>query len=239
MPTRSTAFPPTRVVLLGDQSLYRLGLRRLLDSLAKITVEDDLPLTPTALQAALAQSADLWVVDLGSDTHERLEVIEHLVALDAPPLVVITERPCAHCVDALTRLGVRSIVSAWADRDELSQALVSARRDERYASPDLPAAEAATKKSSSPDLAHLSPRQRQILDFIADGFSVSEIARRLQISVKTVETHRARAQQILGFQNAKALMIHVVRKLQHRPLREGREKKQVRHSPTSDPSRRR
>jgi DNA-binding NarL/FixJ family response regulator len=57
----------------------------------------------------------------------------------------------------------------------------------------------------------LTPRQREVLQLIAEGHTTKQIARRLQLSVKTVETHRAQIMERLGIRNVAGLVRYAIR----------------------------
>ncbi|HEU0197212.1 MAG TPA: response regulator transcription factor [Nevskiaceae bacterium] len=217
MALRPSIAVTTRVALLGNQELYRLGLRRLLESIRKITVVDDQPLTLNAMARVKPLNPDLIVLDLGGGTHTQLGFLAKLAkAAAGTPIVLISQETCTGCVAALTRLDVQAILSTWSSRQDFIEAISRARGGERYLSADLLTETAPEADHPSRSLDRLSARQRQILEFIGHGLGVSEIAEKLGLSVKTIETHRARAQQILGLASASALTVFAAREMRKR-----------------------
>lgn len=214
MPARPITNLPARVALLGNQRLYRQALRRLLASIAKVTVVDDQPLTSAAIRNLRRLEPDVIVVDLGDNAHDYLDSLGRMTkAAGDTPFVIITRQAGAGSVAALARLNVLAIVSTWSDRSELRHALACVQRAEHYVSPDLVIPNEPEPGQEASGAERLSPRQRQVLEFIARGDSVRDIARWLDISTKTVETHRARAQQLLGLDSSKALTVWAIRHL--------------------------
>ncbi len=215
--TASARSNATHVAVLGNQRLYRLGLCRLVDSIPRVRVVDDQPLTLPALTQVLRNTPDLLVIDLGGGTHDNLKLIARIAhVMGSTPMVLITGEACAGCLMALTRLSVYSILSTWADRDELIEAIARAKRAEQYVSRDLVIPTPDESGHSAPDFDRLSPRQQQILEFIARGTGIGEIAKHLGVSVKTVETHRARARVLLGLKDINALRIYAIKAVQMR-----------------------
>lgn len=207
----------THVLVLGNQRLYRLGLCRLIDSIPRVKVVADQPLTLPALTLALRTVPDLLIVDLGGETHGNLELITSITREVGPmPIILVTGETCAGCLAALTRLSVYAILSTWADRDELIEAIARAKRAEPYVSRDLVMPATDDTGHSAADFDRLSSRQRQILEFIAHGTGIREIAENLGISIKTVETHRARARTILGLKDTNALRVYAIKVIQAR-----------------------
>lgn len=237
---RATEKRPTRLLLVDSQCLTRQALRQLMLAMPGIGSVDESPFDELLSEHLHRLTPDLTIINLGTDTHSKIDAVRRL--RESSPeqrLMVIVTRPCAHCVEALTRLGVRGLMTTWSDSDELRQAITTVLGDERYLGADLSAHALHNNIASSPVDVHLSPRQRQILDLIGAGRSVREIAARLQISAKTVETHRARMQQLLGLQGAKALLGYALRMQQHGLSRTSKRESQVRKNPTSEAADRR
>jgi len=99
--------------------------------------------------------------------------------------------------------------------EELAAALESVFRGRRYLSrvidPELVESLLATQHLDQPELAMLTPRQRQILQLIVEGNGTREIAERLFVSVKTVETHRAQLMERLGIHDIPGLVRLAIR----------------------------
>lgn len=222
-----------RLLLADDHCLLRQALRHLLVEQLQIDVVDDVPVNDQLVSHIEQTAPDVVLLHLGNDTHRRLHLIDAL-RRDLPDtrLLVVATRPCRQCVGRLTRFGVHGILTVWTDSAELRHAILHVLDDQRYIGADVMVDEAGDSSGLSPEHAHLSPRQRQIFDYIARGLSIREIAAALNISAKTVETHRARVQQLLGLNSAKALLNYAMQQLHHSDHPTSDEKKQVRINPT-------
>jgi DNA-binding NarL/FixJ family response regulator len=103
-----------------------------------------------------------------------------------------------------------------ADRNELEMALRAVARGDTWLSPAVSKKVAATYAGGVTSPAEgpfevLSPRQREVLQLIAEGLSTKEIAGRLELSVKTVETHRAELMERLGIHGVAGLVRYAIR----------------------------
>jgi len=99
--------------------------------------------------------------------------------------------------------------------EELSTALEFLFRGQRYLSQSVDEQTVerilTSQHVEQPELAPLTPRQRQILQLIAEGYATREIAERLHLSVKTVETHRAQLMDRLGIYDVAGLVRLAIR----------------------------
>jgi DNA-binding NarL/FixJ family response regulator len=97
--------------------------------------------------------------------------------------------------------------------EELELAIRAALRGERYLDPRISkqVIEGYVRGLDTPEGAALTPRQREILQLIAEGRSTREIAQRLHVSVKTVETHRAQLMDRLGIRDVAGLTRYAIR----------------------------
>lgn len=236
----AVSHPPSkrpRLLLADDHCLLRQALRHLLVDQLQIEVVGDVPINDRLVSHIEQTTPDVVLLHLGNDTHRRLHLIDALRReLPDARLMVLATRPCRQCVERLTRLGVRGILTVWTDSAELRHAIHHVVDDQRYIGADVMVDESGGSSGLSPEHTHLSPRQRQIFDYIARGLSIREIAAALNISAKTVETHRARAQQLLGLNSAKALLNYAVQQLHHSDHPTSDEKKQVGINPTQRPT---
>jgi DNA-binding NarL/FixJ family response regulator len=111
-------------------------------------------------------------------------------------------------------LGAAGFVPKSAASAELELALKTVARGERYLSPEISKQAVTDQYSSagvSPQFVELTPRQREVLKMIAKGYSTKDIARTLEISAKTVETHRAQLMERLQIFDVAGLVRFAIR----------------------------
>ena len=194
----------TTIVLADDHQIVRQGLRALLEA------EPDFSITGEAADglevADLVQSVqpDVLILDIKMPGLNGLEVVRHVRRRTPDTYVVILSMYAneAYVMEAL-RNGAAGYVLKGASSTDLVQAVREVAEGRRYLSPPLSerAIEAYVQKAmaSAPDaLGKLTDREREVLYFVMEGYKNSQIAARLSISPRTVETHRARMMRKLG-----------------------------------------
>ena len=203
-----------RVLIVDDHTLVRAGLSRLLQGFANVEVVADASNAEQALQMAIQHSPDVILMDLSLPGRTGLEALSDIL-LRAPGtrVVMMTMHDDAvHVRDALDRGAVGFVVKDAAPQ-ELELALLAAHAGQVFLSPQISAKMLAPMlgKEKPVGVAALSPRQREILRQIGRGESNKESAADLGISVKTVETHRARMMESLGCRRANDLLLLAAR----------------------------
>ncbi len=190
---------PLTVVLADDHVVVRSGLRVLLDSEPSIKVVAETGDVPGALAAVEEHSPDVLVLDLHMPGEPSLAAIPRLAERCPETRVVVltAQRDPSFAGEAL-RLGAAGYVPKEAADGELLEAIEVAAQGGTYLEPRLGARLAATAAASATAAAELSEREVEVLRLIARGLTNREMAERLYLSVRTVESHRARIQRKLG-----------------------------------------
>jgi DNA-binding NarL/FixJ family response regulator len=203
-----------RVLIVDDHTLVRAGLSRLLQGFAGVDVVAEARNADEAIDLAAIHRPDLVLLDLSLPGRNGLEAIGGLLERAPGTRVVMMSMhdDPMHVRDALDR-GATGFVVKDAAPLELELALRSAVGGEVFLSPRISARMMAPLlgKAKPTGVEALPPRQREILARIGRGQSSKEIAADLGISVKTVETHRARMMESLGCRRANELVMVAVR----------------------------
>ena len=187
-----------RILILLDQRLFREGLRAILLVHEDLEVIADAATPEGAGAAIFAATPDVVVVDLCA--------IAQMAR--TPPLVALGEDgDRAHVARAL-ETGVVALASKSDSPDEVVTAIRAAAAGEIYVTPRLRPAAMEPRASDSPGdaLTGLTAREREIFTLVVGGLSTSAIARRLDISPRTVETHRAHLSRKLNAHSASDLV---------------------------------
>jgi two-component system response regulator NreC len=184
------------IVLADDHTVVRRALRVLLEEEPGFEVVAEAEDADGAIRYLRGHKPDVLILDLNMPGRPSLEAIADMQkASPETKIVVLTmQQEPAFARQALQQ-GVLGYVLKEAADDELVQAVRSAAAGETYLQPALGAKLAAEPESAASDL---SERETDVLRLIALGHTNAEIAEKLYISVRTVETHRAHIQQKLG-----------------------------------------
>jgi two-component system, NarL family, response regulator NreC len=184
------------IVLADDHTVVRRALRVLLEEEPGFEVVAEAEDADGAVRYVRGHKPDVLILDLNMPGRPSLEAIPDMQeASPETKIVVLTmQKEPAFARQALQQ-GVLGYVLKEAADDELVQAVRSAAAGDTYLQPALGARLAAEPKTAATDL---SERETDVLRLIALGHTNAEIAEKLYISVRTVETHRAHIQQKLG-----------------------------------------
>ncbi len=203
-----------RVVLADSRTLVRAGLRHLLaeHTDAEIVGEADNGQALLELVGQMRPDAVLTEIDLPQLTGIEALVQIHRHYPEVAVLILSSLTDGQH-VRAALRSGAAGFIDKNAEPVELSLALRAAQRRQIYLSPSISHSAVERRNSGvrAEDSVTLTPRQRQVLQLIARGKSTKEIAALMGVSIKTVETHRARLMNSLGLYGTNALMRYAIR----------------------------
>ena len=205
---------PVRVLIVDDHTLVRAGLTRLLQTFDGIQVVAEASNAEQALEMALFHVPDLILLDLSLPGRSGLEALTDIRQRlpHARAVMMSMHDDAAHVRDALDRGAVGFLVKDAAPA-ELELALRAAHAGQVFLSPQISAKMLAPLigKERATGIGALSPRQKQILRRLGTGQTTKEIAADLGISIKTVETHRARMMESLGCRRANDLLLLALR----------------------------
>jgi two-component system response regulator NreC len=200
-----TAEPPPGVVVPGgaitivladDHELVRAGLRLLLEAeedFAVVSEAGDLAVTERRIAA---HRPDVLVLDVNMPRGSSIPAIRRLrQASPETRIVILTVAGDPELARDALQAGATGYVLKQAARDELIQAIRAAAAGRTYLNPELGAKLASEKPRPGSAPGDLTPRELEVLRLIALGHTNNEIASRLFLSVRTVESHRAHIQQ--------------------------------------------
>jgi DNA-binding NarL/FixJ family response regulator len=183
-----------RVLLVEDHDLVRAGVRALIAGLADIEVVGEAATGQAGLELAEQVLADVVLLDLSLPELHGLEVLQRLQERrpELRVLVLSMHRDEEYAARAI-RQGAYGYLTKDASADELGQAIRDVHRGVRHVGSalSLPAVHEALRRDTPDRLAVLTPRQREVLQLVAEGHTTREVAARLGISPKTVEVHRS------------------------------------------------
>ncbi len=201
------------ILLADDHAVLRAGLRLLLDAQPDINVVGEAGDGREALALAGQLQPDLILLDLTMPGLSGMEALPALrQAAPAARILILTMHDDESYLRQALRQGAAGYVLKRAVDAELISAVRAVRRGEIYVHPSLTRSLLEDLLPDSPanapgdPWAALSEREREVLTLVARGHTSAEIADRLSLSVKTVETYRARGMEKLGLRSRAALV---------------------------------
>jgi len=206
---------PIRVLLIDDHALVRAGIRALIGQLEEVEVAGEAAGGREALRLIEELQPDIVLLDIAAPGMSRLEVLtESAKRFPQVRVIVLTVHEAGEYALGALRAGAAGYLPKSAASNELKEAIETVARGETYVSSDIArktVLEHARESQDERSLENLTPRQREILTLIAEGNSTREIARRLKISVKTVESHRAQLMERLNIHEVAGLVLFAIR----------------------------
>ncbi|HLG15498.1 MAG TPA: response regulator transcription factor [Blastocatellia bacterium] len=207
---------PVRVLLADDHTLVRAGIRELLQKIDGLEVVGETGDGREALDLVKTHGPDVVLMDITMPGLNGLEAAER-IAKERPKtrVIILSMHATEEYVMQALRAGAAGYLLKEAALAELEIAIRSVARGETYLSPAISrhVVEAYMRRvgGETGPLEQLTPRQREILQLIAEGATTKQIASRLNISGKTVETHRAQLMERLGIHDVAGLVRYAVR----------------------------
>ena len=186
----------TKIVLADDHAVVRSGLRMLLEAEEGWRVVAEAGDVPNAVRLTKAHRPDVLVLDLNMPGGSSLDALGQLGREQpATRVVILTMQDEPEFARQAMSSGAAAYVLKESADTELVEAVAAAARGETYLNPRLGARLAAAPPSPPGPPDDLSDRELEVLRLIALGYTNTEIAAQLYLSVRTVETHRAHIQQ--------------------------------------------
>lgn len=198
-----TSAPPTRIALVDDHALIRDGIRALLGVMPQFEMVGEAESAAEALDLLERVQPDVLLVDIGLKDSTGLELTRTL-SQQYPDVrvLILSMYDNLEYVRSSIRAGARGYVLKDAPSREIIAAIAAIAAGGTFYSSDI----ARRLADQSLESHSLSPREVQILQMLARGLDSKAMARELDISVRTVETHRLSIRRKLNIDGSAALM---------------------------------
>jgi DNA-binding NarL/FixJ family response regulator len=193
---------------------YETGIRALVEKIEGVVVVGEAGKGSEAMGLVRELKPNLMLLDITMPDGSGFEVLDH-VTKNYPEIrvIVLTVHEAGEYATRALDEGAAGFLPKSAASTELEQAIQAVMRGEDYISPEtsIKVINEYRKRATKKDLfASLSPRQREVLRLIAEGRTTKQIAQALEISVKTVETHRAQLMERLGIHDVAGLVRYAI-----------------------------
>ena len=206
------------VVIADDHQLVRQGLRALLENIHDVRVVGEAGTGYEAVEQVEQLKPDVIVMDLSMPLLDGVQATSRILDLGlSTQVVIVSMHADSAMILGLVRRGVMGYLLKSALADELLLAIRSAGMGKLYLSPTI--SESVTSMLVNPQQENigdaadlLTPREREVLQLVAEGHTNASIATLLTISVKTVEKHRANIMTKLEANDLATLIRIAIRK---------------------------
>lgn len=207
---------PIRVLLADDHALIRAGIRVLLERMERVEVVGEAEDGRHAMKLIQELRPDVVLLDLQMPGLSGFEVLQETTEkFPDVKIVVLSVHDTEEYALRALRSGAAGYLPKSAASAELELAIDQVSRGKQYLSPiiaqmaSLESARGGHTGRAAP--VELTPRQREVLTLVAEGYSTKDIALTLEISVKTVETHRAQLMERLGIHDVAGLVRYAIK----------------------------
>ena len=205
-----------RILLVEDHALVRAGMKALLQKIEGTEVVADMGDGLEAVKYVQTDTPDLVLMDIAMPGLNGLDATARVVK-ESPTtrVILLSMHANEEYLRQALQVGASGYLLKGAELAELELAIKTVGRGETYLTPAVAkyAVEAYRVASEGPSgpLARLSMRQREVLQLIAEGQTTKDIAHRLNLSVKTVETHRSQLMERLDIHDVPGLVRFAMR----------------------------
>ncbi len=207
---------PIRILLADDHDLVRAGLRSLLEKVDDFVVVAEARDGREAVRQARESSPDVILMDVMMPGLNGLDATAQIAgALRQIRVVILTMNSDETSVLSALRAGATGYLLKNVTPAEMELAIRAAARGEMYLSSGVSrhvitrSLKRVSEETSS--LEKLTPRQREVLQLLAEGCSAKEVAQMLSISVRTAETHRSQIMDALDIHETAGLVRYAIR----------------------------
>jgi two-component system invasion response regulator UvrY len=203
-----------RILVADDHAVVREGLKQILSGMVGVTVSGEASDGVQALDQARKGDYDLVLLDIAMPGMSGLDVLKQLKS-EKPdlPILMLSMYPEEQYAIRTLKAGASGYLAKESAPEELIAAIRKVCQGGKYVTSSLAEKLATYLKSDMERSPHerLSDREYQIVLMIASGKTVSEIAKELSLSVKTISTNRSRALEKMGMRNNAEITHYVIK----------------------------
>jgi two-component system invasion response regulator UvrY len=193
-----------RIIIADDHAIVRAGLKQILSENSDMSVVGESSDGQDLLEKVRENEYDVVLIDISMPGRNGLEILKQL-KIEKPelPVLVLSMHPEEQYAIRTLKAGASGYLTKETASDKLVEAIRRVAQGKKYVSPTLAEKLADSIRKDSVSMPHesLTDREYQVLCMIASGKSVSDIAKELFLSVKTVSTYRTRILEKMNMKN--------------------------------------
>lgn len=202
-----------RILVADDHPVVRSGLRQMFDKHPELRIAGEATTSQQVVEQVRRGQWDVVILDLALPPDGGMEALKQIKEL-APtlPVLILSIYPEEELAIRMLRLGADGYVTKGAEADVLVPALQKVARGGRYVSPAVNEqllASVGSRATPHPRDA-LTDREHEVLRLLGRGRTISDIARELKLSVKTVSTYRSRLLEKLNVRTTGELIRYAI-----------------------------
>ena len=197
-----------KIVLADDHPLIREGFKALLNRDEGFEIIGEAETGIELIEMMNKISPEIILADISMPRLNGLHAIEQIKnAHPSVKFIILTMHEEREYVMSALKMGIDGYLLKNVERAELMKAIRTVYKGDKYFSPHITSILAqSVTKTDQPELADVTPREKEVLDLVAAGLSTKQIADKLDISVRTVESHRINMLKKLRVNNSAELI---------------------------------
>ena len=218
------ASPPTRIYLVDDHPIVREGLAALIAQYSDLVLCGEAEDVAGALDGLATAQPDLAIIDISLKDGDGIELIKRLKARSEPMRILVWSMHLeTHYAERAFRAGALGYVHKGSASRHIIEAIRSVLASKIYVSPELSEVlvtrlvRGGGSGNEISEIDSLSDRELLTFRLLGEGLTTRQIAEKMQVSPKTVETYRGRVKEKLNVSNASELIHRAVRWLMKQP----------------------
>jgi DNA-binding NarL/FixJ family response regulator len=214
---KNSVAPPRRIFVVDDHPLIREGLAAQIANQPDLTLCGEAEDVADAIARVMDAEPDLVIVDISLKNGNGIDLVKRLKAKD-PTLVILvwSMHPENLYAERALRAGARGYVNKGRSASQIMQAVQTVLDGRTYVSPEMSekllgrVVGGGQKELEASSVEALTDRELETFELLGQGMTTQQIASKMHVSRKTVETYRARIKEKLGLTNAVELIQHAV-----------------------------
>ena len=205
-----------RILIADDHKIFREGLRTLLSNQRGVKVVGEADNGRSTVSMAAELRPDVVIMDVAMPELNGIDATRQISSLcEATKVLALSMHADSRFVTRMLTAGAHGYLLKDCAFEELTLAIQTVLSDDVYLSPGVAGVVVRAMQSRTTELGtkapELTPREREVLQLVAEGRTTREIAARLHVSVKTIETHRKQIMDKLELRSVAELTKYAVR----------------------------
>ena len=206
-----------KILIVDDHAVLRDGIRALLSLHDDIQIVGEASEGKEAIEKVRELAPDVVIIDIAMPELNGIEATRQIVAeMPGIKVIALSMHSDKRFVTGMLRAGATGFLLKYCASEELIKAVQAVRANRVYLSPEIAGVVVGdyVKKLDEADASAfkvLTPREREVLQLLAEGKSTRETAELLHVTIKTVEVHRKQMMDKLGLQSFAELIKYAIR----------------------------